>query len=84
MQKCYLLSLFFSVAGVMHPKKVWVLFIQIYKFTIKCETRKKMRDHDFKEFHREYKKSFTWITQVGFLYMLKCNTQMCIKYINRV
>lgn len=32
---------FFSVAGVMHPKKVWVLFIQIYKFTIKCETRKK-------------------------------------------
>lgn len=56
---------FFSVAGVMHPKKVWVLFIQIYKFTIKWETRKKMRDHDFKEFHREYKKSFTWITHVG-------------------
>lgn len=34
---------FFSVAGAMHPKKVWVLFIQIYKFTIKCETRKKKR-----------------------------------------
>lgn len=48
---CYLLSLFFSVAGVMHPKEVWVLFIQIYKLTI--EKGEKMRDHDFKEFHRE-------------------------------